>query len=53
MAPNYRPTDYPTVDGFGEHGRDFDYMSQQCGQHVSSLGLHLPGPDSDSDADED
>lgn len=40
--------DYPAPEGFGEHGRDFDYDSQQCGSRITSMALHFE-PDSDNE----
>ena len=52
-VPPFEADDFPTVPGLEGAGRGRDaWMSQQHGQIVSSLALHLPTT-GDPDHDED
>lgn len=42
------PTDYPTPQGYGNYGQT-SWLSQQEGQKVSSMALHLPTSGDDPD----
>jgi hypothetical protein len=45
--------DFPHPEGFPGYGDTDCFMSQQRGQRVSSLGIHLPADGDECHADDD